>query len=258
MAYDPLKLTSGLLDDADLIVRDAIFRNDPEYNNGQTYFLELTWLEEGEDETTERFGCGKGWETNDGGLTAEREDGREINFHKNSKIGELFGGLVEVIGKDAKAKQAIVERLKQYPLGPRDAGFWKGLMFHVHREERKSRDAEIGDWEVLVIDAFNGIEGDKAPAKAAAPAKKAAKKAAPKAAEPAADDTPALDPAIVEQLDVIADESADHDSFMERAIAEIPEVSANADLKAAVMDNEAEDGIWKRAVARYEALAAQS
>lgn len=254
MAYDPLSVSSGLLDDADVIVRDAVFRNDPEYNHGQTYFLELTWQVDGEDEQTERFGCGKNWEASDDGQSAVREDGREQAFHKNSKLGELFGGLLTVMKSDDKANIAIRDRVKQYPRAAAEAGFWKGLMFHVHRETRHSKDADIDDWDVLVIDGFNGIEGAGAK-KAAAPAKKATKKAAAKPAEETAE--PSIDPALLEKLDLIADESANHDEFMERAIAEIPEVSADATLKAAVMDDQGEDGIWKRAVARYEAIAAQ-
>lgn len=250
MSKDLFSFSSGLLEDADVVVRDAIFANDPEYDNGQTTFLQLDLLVKGDDggEQVERFSCGKNWETNDGGKTVVREDGKEDGrWNKNTKVARFLGGLVKLMGEDAACKKAIEARLSTFPNGPYEAGFWKGLDVHVARETVHA-GGEIGDYEVLVIDGFNGIEGGKA-----APAKRASKKAAAtsKAAAPGG-----LTDEIKAKLDEIADASADHDSFMETALAEVPEASTDADVKAAVADN-GEGSLWAEAVARYEALAAE-
>lgn len=262
MTYDPFKLESGLLGNADVTVMDAEFLNDPAYNNGQTLQLALTLLIDGDDggEKVENLSCGDGWETNDGGKTAVREDGKEKNFNGNSKVGRFFAGLVKTMAEDSATDKAIRARVGEYPLGPRDAGFWKGLQLHVDREE-VDYGGEIGKRDVLVIDGFNGIQGggeSKAKAatggKAAGAAKKAAgatKKAAAKAEDKAEG---GLTDAIKAQLDKIADESADHDSFMERAFAEVPEASSDAAVKAAVSDD-GEGSLWHEAVLRYEAAA---
>lgn len=259
MPYDPFQLESGLIGNVDVTITDAVFTHRPDsFDHGQTLELHLTMQPEGEEEVVQFFRCGDGWETNDKGRTAEREDGTDRNFHANTKVGELFKGLVNLMAEDREADKAIRERVKEFPLGPRDADFWKGLKVHLTRETRKG-GGEIGDYEVLVIDGFNGIEGGSGGGggraggakKAAAPAKKATKKAS--GAGPAKK-AGGLTDDIRAKLDVIADESADHDSFMERAFAEIPEASTDDDVKAAIGQDESVEGsIWADAIARYEA-----
>lgn len=262
MPYDPLKLSSGLLDDDDVTFRDAVFRTDAEFRDGQVLFLDATLLTSDGDETNKYFGCGNGWETDDG-QTAGREDGRDINFNKKSAIGEAFGGLVNVMKQDAKADKAIRERLKQFPMGPRDAGFWKGLKVHVTAMDRKG-GGEVDDYQALVIDAFHGIEGTTTEPKKATGATKAAKKAsgATKKAAPAAAPADAPDPNVPAQeqldpdmrakLDAMADAADDHDAFMEQAFAEIPEASSDTLVRTVISDG-GEGSLWAEAVARYEA-----
>lgn len=263
MTFDPFQLESGLIGNVDITVTDAAFTHRLEAFDPTKLELHLTVEVQGDDggEQVIYLGCGDGWETNDDGATATREDGKERNFHQNTKVGEFFAGLVKVMGEDAAADKAIRGRVQEFPTGPREAGFWKGLQLHVARESRKG-GGEISDYDVLVIDGFNGIQGaggTKATAKkAAAPAKKAAKKAAPAAKEPTPSEVAAggLTDEIRAKLDDIADESADHDSFMEAAMAAIPEASTDDAVKAAIADD-GEGSIWKDAVARYEASVAQ-
>lgn len=254
MTYDPFRGESGLLDNTDLVVRDAIFTNRLDAFEPTKLELHLTVDVAGEDggEQVIYLGCGDGWETLDDGRTATRTDNKDRNFHQSTRIWAFFGGLVKVMGDNPAANKAVRARAEEFPLGPRDAEFWKGLNVHVEREGRKG-GGDIGDYEVLVVDAFNGYEGDAAgkatgSAKKAAPAKKAAKKAA---AAPAK--SGGLTDDIRAQLDAIADASADHDAFMEAAIAAVPEATSDDEVKAAVADDTSEDGIWKQAVARYEA-----
>lgn len=245
MTFDPLKGSTGLLEDDDVTFQDAVFRTDAEFRDGQVLFLDATLLNSDGEETNKYFGCGNGWETDDG-TTASREDGRDINFNKKSAIFECFNGLVQVMKDDPKADKAVREKLKQHPLGPRDAGFWKGLKVHVVNVDRKG-GGEVDDYTMLVIDAFHGWDGA---AKKAAPAKKAAKKAA---AKPKADDT---DGGVTEEIKARLIEiglAADsHEEFMEAAFTDVPEASTDAAVKAAVSDG-GEGSIWAEAVALYEA-----
>ncbi len=252
MTYDPLRLESGLIGNTDIEIRDAIFTNRLDAFDPTKLELHLTVKPADEEETTLYLGCGGGWETQDGGTTAVREDGADRNFHGQTKVGEFFGGLLKVMATDAKADKAIRARVAEFPLGPRDAAFWKGLNVHIDREQRKG-GGEVGDFEVLVIDGFNGVGEAKAGGakKAAAPAKKAAKKAAPAAAKSGGGVTAE----IRAKLDAIADASGDHDEFMEAAMAQVPEASTDDDVKAAVADD-GDGSIWKDAVARYEAAVA--
>ncbi len=249
MTFDPLKLESGLIDNADVTITDAIFTRRPDsFDAGASLELHLTLLVDGDDggEQVQYLRVGDGWDSTDG-ATAFREDGKDKNFHANSKVGELFKGLVSVMADDKVADKAIRERVAAFPLGPRDTAFWKGLKVHVDSEVRKG-SGDIPDYNVLVVTGFNGIAGGSA-GKAKAATKKAAAKAAPKAS-----DDGGLTPAIRKALDEIADASADHDSFMEAAFAGVAEASTDTDVKQAIADNGA-GSIWADAVARYEALA---
>ncbi len=250
MGFDPFKGESGLIDNADVTITDAIFTRRPDsFDAGETLELHLTMLIDGDDggEQVQYLRCGKGWDTTDG-VTAFREDGKDKNFHVNSRVWELFGGLVKVMGDDPACDKALRARAADHPLGPRDAGFWKGLKVHVDRETRKG-GGDISDYDVLVVTGFNGTAGGKSGKAAGATKKAAAKKA----------DTPAegggLTDTIRAKLDEIADASADHDGFMEAAFAGVAEASTDADVKAAIAD-QGEGSIWADAVARYEALAA--
>lgn len=250
MTFDPLKLSSGLLDDDDVTFSDAIFRTDAEFRDGQVLFLDATLLTSDGDETNKYFGTGNGWETDDG-TTANREDGRDINFNKKSAIGEAFGGLVACMKDDPKADKAVRERLKDHPLGPRDAGFWKGLKCHVTAVDRKG-GGEVDDYQALIIDKFYGWDGAAGGAKkAATPAKKAAKKAAAKPKAEAAADEGGVSDEIRERLIAIGLEADSHEEFMEAAFTDVPEASSDAAVKAAVSDG-GEGSIWAEAVALYE------
>lgn len=253
MTYDPFRLETGLLGNADIEVLDAVFTNRLEAFDPTKLELDLTVQVEGDDggETIVFLGCGDGWEAADGGQRAVREDGKERGFHQNTKVGEFFAGLVDIMGKDAACDKAMRARVEDYPLGPREVGFWKGLKVHVDREKRKG-GGDVGDYEVLVIDGFNGVAGGKA-AGAAKKATGAAKKAAAKVEKPSG----GLSDAIRATLDEIADASADHDSFMEAAFAQVPEASTDDAVKAAVSDD-GEGSIWADAIARYEASQAET
>lgn len=251
MAYDPFQPESGLIGNTDVVIRDAIFTNRLDAFDPTKLELHLTVLDKAEGtETTVYFGCGDGWVTNDGGETAVRDDGAERNFHQNTKAGELLASLVKVMGADVDCDKEMRKRAAD-GLTPQHIGFWKGLDVHIGRAERKG-SGEIKDYEVIVIDGYNGTE-----AGAAGPAKKAAKKAAPaksKAKDEAAATVGGVTDEIRAKLDEIADASGSHDEFMEAAMAQVPEASTDDAVKAAVADDGA-GSIWQDAVDRYNATA---
>lgn len=251
MTYDPFKPETGLLDDNNVTIVDAEFVNRLEANDSTKLELHLTVLDEDGDggEQVLYFGCGKGWEQVDKGQRAVREDGAEKNFHANTKAGELMGSIVKLMGSDKVLDKEMRTRLSAHPTGFREAGFWKGLRLHLASETRKG-GSEIGDYSVLVATGFNGTVGGKAAGKAAG----ATKKAAAKKDTPAPAVSGGVTAEVRAKLDEIADASADHDSFMEAAFAQVPEASSDADVKAAVADD-GDGSIWADAVARYEALA---
>lgn len=258
MTFDPFRLESGLIDSADVTINDAIFTNRLDSFDPTKLELHLTVKPEGEDETTLYLGCGDGWETQDGGETAVRTDGADRNFHGSTKVGEFFTGLVKLMASDPAADKALRARASEFPLGPREAGFWKGLKVHIDRQDRKG-SGDIPDFQVLVATGFLGIEGQagaaatgpaaagakKAPAKKVAAAKKAAPAKAPAASGGVTDEIRA-------KLDEIADASGSHDEFMEAAFAQVPEASTDDEVKAAVADDGA-GSIWQDAVDRYNA-----
>lgn len=253
MGFDPFKLESGLLDNVDVTITDAEFTNRLDAFDPTKLELHLTVLVDGEDggEQVLFFGCGDGWEAAAKGQTAIREDGKERNFHVNTKVGELFKSIVGLMDEDKALDKELRNRLADFPTGPREAGFWKGLKLHLERQDRKG-GGDVGDYAVIVATAFNGVQGGKA-SNTAKKASGATKKAASKPAEDKAEG--GLTAAIRKQLDDIADASADHDGFMEAAFAQVAEASTDDAVKAAVSDD-GEGSIWAEAVARYEATQA--
>lgn len=241
-------METGLIGNVDVTFTDAEFTNRLDAFDPTKLELHLTALIDGDDggEQVLFLGCGDGWEAAEKGRKAVREDGKERNFHGNTKAGELMKSVVALMSDDKALDKELRNRLADHPTGFREANYWVGLKFHLDRVTRKG-GGDIGDFDVLVASAFNGVAGGGK----AAPAKGATKKAPAKAASKAAESTGLTD-AIRKQLDDIADASADHDSFMEAAFAGVAEASTDDAVKAAVADD-GEGSIWADAVARYEA-----
>lgn len=272
MPKDLFKGDSGLLDNADITITDAIFTFDPEYRDGQVLRLELTAQEEGEEEVIIKLGCGTGWTTEDKGQTAVREDGRDKAFNNNTAAAIFFAGKRDADGNvhkgiqgamddDRKIAQAVEAKVAETKgLGPYSVDFWKGLQVHVDQIP-VAYGGEIGNMDQLTITEVKGWVGSSAkaaPAKAAAKTAKKATKAAAKPAEkaepaePEETPEPGMSDELRAKLDALADECENPDEFAERAIAEIPEVADDDALLAAVKD-QAPGSIWDDAVERYEA-----
>ena len=127
-------------------VKSAEFKTDPRYNNGETLLLEWVTETDSDDpefeEFTVTFPCGNNWETNDGGATAERVDGKRPKFNSNSGYGRVLN---RVTGRDADLAdnfKGILDVLENRG-EPTNAKIWEGLTF-VFDEESKDFGGEIG------------------------------------------------------------------------------------------------------------------
>lgn len=257
MTFDPFKMSEGLLDDVDVWIDEFRFEFNPDYNNGET-LVGVAVISSDDDDvesgTELMFSCGDGWTTNDGGNTAEREDGKDKTFNARSAMGMFAAGAIGV------AEDVMRGRYDSDGTTPMMAAMYVGLGFHLEIQE-VDYGGEIGKRGRLVPTAFLGEKG-KTSGKATGAAKKATgaakaggatKKASGVTKKKAAPADEGGVPADVKaRLDGIADECENHDEFMERAMSELDPDVITPEVEAAIAD--AEDGsIWDEAVKRYEA-----
>lgn len=250
MTFDPFKMSEGLLDDVDVWIDEFRFEFNPDYNNGET-LVGVAVISSDDDDvesgTELMFSCGDGWTTNDGGNTAEREDGKEKTFNARSAMGMFAAGAIDV------AEDVMRARYDNDGTTPMMGAMYVGLGFHLDIQE-VDYGGEIGKRGRLVPTAFLGEKGKSGGAakKAAAPVKKAAKKAAGATKKAAPKDEGGVPENVKSTLDAIADECENHDEFMERAMSELDPDVITPDVEAAIADSE-DGSIWDEAVKRYEA-----
>lgn len=250
MTFDPFKMSEGLLDDVDVWVDEFRFEFNPDYNNGET-LVGVAVISSDDDDvesgTELMFSCGDGWTTNDGGNTAEREDGKEKTFNARSAMGMFAAGAIDV------AEDVMRARYDNDGTTPMMGAMYVGLGFHLDIQE-VDYGGEIGKRGRLVPTAFLGEKGKSGGAakKATGGAKKAAKKAAAPAKKAAPKDEGGVPEGVKSTLDAIADECENHDEFMERAMSELDPDVITPDVEAAIADSE-DGSIWDEAVKRYEA-----
>lgn len=229
MAGWELVESSGLLDDADITITGARFGYDAGYDNGDTLILIVngTSNQEGWEEFEQFLSIGKGWDTQDQGLTVNGQDA----FRTNSQYGIFIQGAM-----DSGAGAALKERGM-----PDVANIWVGLKFHVVRKPH-DYGGEIGSINVLRPTAFLGEVG-----KADAPAPvTTGTTTVPET------DTSATGAAIPqngasdlnEAVTVLAKSAGNHDEFLENVITNHPDVQKDPALFADVVDP---DGLYARA-----------
>lgn len=225
----------GFVPEFDGTVKSAIFTFDNSYQNGEACLLEL--LVEPSPEDAPEFGdyldddgyyriiypCGKGWEPADKGQTAQHESGRTRRWQNQSGMGLLVNSAVELDG--------VADILQSR--GPStQADVWVGLKFRFEDKQfsGKNRDGDEITWSRRLPVEFHGVEGEgeKAAAKKA-PAKKAPAKKAEAEDGDEGETGPSISPAVRGKLRAIAVKSDDHDTFMENAFAELPDMGDEAE-----------------------------
>lgn len=210
--WDPVE-TTGLIDNADIVITKAEFNFDAGYQDGEALLLILTGTSDHPDypEFTQFYSIGNGWETLDHGRSIV---GEANGINKSSNYWAFIQGAL-----DAGAGPVIQSRGT-----PDQAAVWEGLKFHVNRV-----DVGEGDFtrQVLVPTAFLGEVG-----KAEAPT------AAPVADTPAGGAATSNGGDVVLRAQIVAlTHSVDnHDAFIEAVLTNKPEVQNYPDLYAEVMD----------------------
>lgn len=250
MTFDPFKMSEGLIDDVDVWIDEFRFEFNPDYNNGETLCgVAVVSSDDDEIETgTElMFSCGAGWTTNDQGKTAEREDGKEKTFNKQSAMGMFATGAITV------AEEVMRGRYEADGTTPMMAAMYEGLGFHLEIVE-VNYGGEIGVKGKLVPSAFLGEKGAKptgGTAKKAAATKKASGGAKPKAKGKAKAEASegGLTDEVKGLLDAIADDCETHDEFMERAMSELDPDLIDAEVEAAIQNTD-DGSVWDQAVER--------
>lgn len=119
---DSWDLDSGLPDDFDFHITGASFGYRQEYMDGEVPLL--IWEGESPDEDVESiiWPCGQGWEVVKGG--AEVQHPKRNRFVKTSMMGKLISRVVNELGVDMRNRGPAIK-----------AEVWKGLGFHLKREE---------------------------------------------------------------------------------------------------------------------------
>lgn len=225
---------SGLVESYDGTVTRAWFGTDVRYMNGEVLLLnweikpddpsQFSHLEDGVIE--ERFPCGKGWDSNDGGKSATHESGNaNKRFHRSSIYGRIIDAVPSMPGLIDVLKDRGTEM---------EAKVWEGMRFHFARQEF-DYGGEIGKKSRIMPVEFLGEAGEgEKPSNGAS--KVAALKAKAAAANKGNND-------LRGQLVELAKNSDTHESFMDAAL-EVPGVADDDDLLAAVAD---ENGLYAEA-----------
>jgi hypothetical protein len=283
MVANPFEMSTGRLDDVDVVITDAWFEHDDELGDktGNDLFLKLkvqAMLDDGPEERDLHMKVGNAWTTRDKGVSAVRQDDTDTTFNENSAAG-IF---VTSVMKHGGAEDVAARYEADPTMEPRQSKWYKGMAFHLGSLTFPARDEFQAYGRSIVAgpqtiagqsmgeDTPNGWQGyvgeggSPAPAPATGPgvskgaAEKAAPAAAPAAKGPAAKGAAApapseggVDAETLAMADAIADAVGTHDQFMERAYAEIPMDKMTPELEALIKDGERTDGVWMRAVQRY-------
>ena len=208
---------TGLLDEYQGTVTRAWFATDARYNDGNTVMLHLEIATNDQEfpEVTEKFPCGSGWDSRDGGETIEHEAGKQ-KFNKNSIYGKIVDRVTKPDGVLHDAFTTIKGRGR-----PTKAGIWEGLTFQFKREEF-NYGGDIGTRSRVMPVKFLG---ENAQASTGADNVKAE-------TAPSSD----IDPVVAAKLRKAASEAGSQQEFVDAAMA-IDGVVGDDDLLAQIVDD---------------------
>lgn len=217
-AKDSWDLDSGLPDDFDFHITGASFGYRSEYMDGEVALL--IWEGESPDEDVDSiiWPCGSGWEVVKGG--AEVEHPKRTRFVKTSMMGKLIDRVVNQLGVDMRNRGSATR-----------ADVWKGLGFHMRREE-----IEYGSG---ILEDRGGKTTHLMPV---AVLEKPAK-GKPKEVKMEEVETKPSAAALEKKLALLASKLSRED-FQAKAM-DMPEVVADDDLLGSILDD-GEDGFWAK------------
>ncbi|MCL6558025.1 MAG: hypothetical protein K6U74_04335 [Firmicutes bacterium] len=235
--FNPWETESGLPDDFNLTITEAWFAKDARYKDGEVLLLHWqgTVEKDGEEEELENpiiFPCGSGWDSYDGGKTAEHEKGRK-RFIGSS----VYGRLIDRCVKDLGMMDLMLKRGD-----PKAAKVWVGLKFHLKREKIEF-GSKLEPIERLMPDKFLGeVRSGKL-----TPPKGTKTKAEPKPepepepeekTEAKAESSDKKKKLLLAKLQAIAKKAETFEEFYEKAV-EIEGVTDDEEILAQVIDEEA-------------------
>lgn len=257
-------ITSGLFDGGRVILRDPVFRRDPQYRDGQepALFVSMWKVDEQEELESQRIGIGNGWTEADDGTEVTHESGKP-QFNENTAAAKFVGSL---IGFEPAVSWLEAQWKGGNQIRPTNVAFWNGLDVDVKLEKREftTRDGEKAEQRYFTVTEYHGREGDgggkvaastpAATPASAPPAKKAvAKKAAAKkaaAVKPVEVFEPDAD--VLALITAVAEASENHEEFVAMCLAEVTEVGENEQYLKLVEDT-GEGSVWKQVCDAYEA-----
>lgn len=138
MAREDWKLLTGLPDDFDGEITDAVFGFNQNYMSGSVPLLMLTLESDELDEPqTIQLSFGSDWEVKDRGRRIVRTNGKKPGINKNSSYGH-FIERIRQLSDDFSADwvKPLVDR------SPFEADVWVGMKFHWAQEEFKTPGGE--------------------------------------------------------------------------------------------------------------------
>jgi len=238
--FDSWQTGTGFVSDFDAVIRNAYFEFDPEYMNGEKLLLKMDVVSpdpevgrEGNGTDTIRFTCGSAWEPKEKGAIAVHESGKAKPFNNSTGMGVLIDSVCEIpeLLKVIKARGLSTE-----------AKVWKGLDVHFSRITKEGDFGEGGTskYSQIIIDRFNGADGNTATAsqdaQAAVPAQSAAEAAG--SSEPASGNAAEgkFEAAVKFKLKQYAKTVDDHDSFVMGVLDGTAGVELTPEIENAVMD----------------------
>lgn len=244
--FDPWEFSSGLVEEMTGTVKDAVFATDAEYNNGETLLLKLDVLaddpEVGEGGAiTLLYPCGPGWVATDRGQHAARDDGKNKKFNKASGLALLVASAVECGASDILKSRGT----------PLDASIWMGLKFDFTKKDfsfKGGDGVEVSYNRMLVSKFYGSGDATTAPTPAAGASSTTSTPTTSNGGAPAAD----LDVRVKTKLKLLAKSirasNGEHDTFVERAFAEVEGVNGDGAAEDAVMAYD-DKSIWGMAKA---------
>lgn len=208
---------TGLLDEYQGTITRSWFATDARYNDGNTIMLhwEIATNDPEFPEVTEKFPCGSGWDSRDGGKTIAHELGK-VKFNKNSIYGRIVDRLTKADGSLHDALTTIKGRGR-----PTSADIWEGLTFHFKREEH-NYGGDIGVKSRVMPLKFVGLDAQVSTESTKAEAAPAA--------------TTEIDPVVAAKLRKAVTDAANHQEFVDAAMA-VDGVVGDDDLLASIVDD---------------------
>lgn len=146
---DSFGTSSGLADEMDFEIRDALFVYDAKYNDGQTAMLRLVGLKDGDTEITEQWPCGKDWVVADGGARIEHKSGEKKKINENSAYGRFLNAFVAIDG--------ALDIMAEIDGDAFVAATWEGFTLHMVRQSKTFKfkiDGQEQKSDRLVPDAI--------------------------------------------------------------------------------------------------------